>query len=119
VTVGEGHDGVDHGLAGVQQALVEGVAATGTPTAVVLGGRVQTFDRAIAQASAVLLLFPPGEEGGNGLADALTGAVNRSGRLPVSLARAVGQVPASARRRAGGGVAEYRQREGVATTVVD
>jgi beta-glucosidase len=47
-------------------------------------------------------MFPPGEEGGNGLADVLTGRVNPSGRLPVSIPRSVGQVPNHIGERAGG-----------------
>jgi beta-glucosidase len=45
----------------------------------------------------------PGEEGGNGIVDVLTGRVDATGRLPVSMPRTVGQVPLYASPRAGGG----------------
>jgi len=68
----------------------------------VVSGRVHTLDRVAARANAVVFVAPPGEEGGNGLADILTGTSNPSGRLPVSLPRAVGQVPVYVGTRAGG-----------------
>ncbi|HEY8284034.1 MAG TPA: glycoside hydrolase family 3 N-terminal domain-containing protein [Chloroflexota bacterium] len=102
-TVGEFNDAVDLDLTGVQQPLVDAIAATGTPlVVVVLSGRVHTLARVAARANALLYLFPPGEEGGNGLADVLTGATAPSGRLPVSLPRSVGQIPVHAGHRAGG-----------------
>ncbi|MEN9937248.1 MAG: hypothetical protein RLZZ387_3827 [Chloroflexota bacterium] len=103
VTVGEGNDSVGLDLTGVQGELVAAVAATGTPlVVVVLSGRVHTLEQVAAQANALVYLFPPGEEGGSGLADVLTGAVSPSGRLPVTLPRSVGQVPVYGRTRAGG-----------------
>lgn len=103
-TVGEANDATSLELTGVQAELVEAVAATGTPLVlVVLSGRVHTLGRVAACANALLQLFPPGEEGGSGLADVLTGAVNPSGRLPVTLPRTVGQIPVYAGMRAGGG----------------
>jgi beta-glucosidase len=102
-TVGEGNDATDLDLTGVQQELVTAVAATGTLlVVVVLSGRVHTLAQVVECANASILLVPPGEEGGSGLADVLTGAVNPSGRLPVSLPRAVGQVPVHVGVRAGG-----------------
>ena len=104
VTVGEGNDATNLDLTGVQQELVEAVAATGTPLVVaVLSGRVHTLARVARHANALIQLFPPGEEGGTGLAAVLTGAVNPSGRLPVTLPRVVGQVPIFYGHRAGGG----------------
>jgi beta-glucosidase len=103
VTVGEGNDAANLDLTGVQQELVEAIADTGTPVVVVvLSGRVHTLKRVAARAHALIQLFPPGEEGGSGLADVLTGAVNPSGRLPVTLPRMVGQVPIYHGYRAGG-----------------
>ena len=103
VTVGEGNDATDLDLTGVQEELVNAVSGTGTPTVVVvMSGRVHTLGRIAERANALVQLFPPGEEGGNGLADVLTGAVSPGGRLPVSLPRSVGQVPVHFAQRAGG-----------------
>lgn len=102
-TVGEGNDAAGLELTGVQAELVEALAATGTPlVVVVLSGRAHTLSRVAVHANALIQLFPPGEEGGSGLADVLTGAVNPSGRLPITLPRAVGQVPIYYGHRAGG-----------------
>jgi beta-glucosidase len=106
VTVGEGNDATNLDLTGVQPELVEALASTGTPlVVVVLSGRIHTLTSIAEQASALLLLFPAGEEGGNGLADVLTGRVNPAGRLPVTLPRVVGQVPLHSGYRAGGDLA--------------
>ncbi len=103
VSVGEGNDATNLDLTGVQSQLIESIAATGTPlVVVVLSGRVHTLENVVAKSNALILLFPPGEEGGNGLADILTGAVSPSGRLPVSLPRSVGQIPIHSGYRAGG-----------------
>lgn len=102
-TVGEGNDASSLDLTGVQQELIHAIAYTGTPlVVVVLSGRIHTLASVAGQANALLQVFPPGEEGGNGLADVLTGRVNPSGRLPVSLPRSVGQVPNYSGQRAGG-----------------
>jgi beta-glucosidase len=103
VTVGEGNDATNLDLTGVQQELVDAIAETGTPlVVVVLSGRVHTLASIARRANALLQVFPPGEEGGNGLADVLTGKVNPSGRLPVSMPRSVGQIPNHVGPRAGG-----------------
>lgn len=103
VTVGEGNDATSLDLTGVQSELVTALASTGTPlVVVVLSGRIHTLSCIANHANALLLLFPPGEEGGNGLADILTGKTHPGGRLPVTLPRSVGQVPIFAGLRAGG-----------------
>jgi beta-glucosidase len=103
VTVGEGNDATNLDLTGVQQELIEAIVETGTPlVVVVLSGRVHTLSAIAGRVNALLQVFPPGEEGGNGLADVLTGKVNPSGRLPVSLPRSVGQVPNHVGHRMGG-----------------
>jgi beta-glucosidase len=107
-TVGEARDAVDLDLTGVQPALVAAVAATGTPTVVVvLSGRVHTLAGVAGSAAALLQVWPPGEEGGAGLADVLFGDVNPAGRLPVTLPRHVGQVPIHHGHRAGGDRSQF------------
>ena len=102
-TVGEGRDAADLRLTGVQGELVSQVAATGTPTVVVvLSGRVHSLEAVVPLAAAVLQAWPLGEEGGHAIADILLGRAEPSGRLPVSLPRSVGQVPVYASPRAGG-----------------
>jgi beta-xylosidase len=93
-TSGEFTDRADLGLPGMQQALVEAIVATGTPTVVVLvNGRPPALPWIAAHVTAVVEAWLPGEEGGNALADVLFGDANPAGRLPVTLPRAVGQVP--------------------------
>ena len=107
-TVGEARDATDLSLTGRQTDLVEAVASTGTPTVVVvMSGRVHTLGREAAAANAIVLAWPGGEEAGSGLADVLTGSVDASGRLPVSLPRSVGQVPVHYNHRAGGGSSKF------------
>src|SRR2546421_2239292 len=102
-TVGEGNDATNLDLTGVQEELVKTLAGTGTPlVVVVLSGRIHTLASIARRANALLQVFPPGEEGGSGLGDVLTGKTNPSGRLPVSLPRSVGQIPNDVGLRAGG-----------------
>lgn len=93
-TSGEANDCADLRLTGRQEDLVRAVAATGTPTVVVLvNGRPLALGGILDSVDAVLEAWLPGEEGGNAVADVLFGAVSPAGRLPVTLPRAVGQVP--------------------------
>ncbi len=90
---GEAATRADLGLPDAQEELIAAVAATGKPYAVVLlGGRPLT-GAWLDSAPAVLMAWHPGIEGGNAIADVLTGAVNPGGKLPVTFPRAVGQVP--------------------------
>lgn len=95
-TVGEGCDRDDLELPGVQRELVEAVLATGTPVVLVLiTGRPYAVDWALERCAAVVQAFFPGEEGGNAIAGVLSGRVNPSGHLPVSMPRSAGAQPFS------------------------
>jgi beta-glucosidase len=103
-TSGEFRDVTDLALPGVQQQLVEAVVACGIPTiVVVLSGRAHALGWIAEHASALLYAWPPGEQGGAAIADILYGVASPSGRLPISLPRAAGQVPVHHDTRAGGG----------------
>lgn len=94
-TCGEGFDRTELTPPGVQEELVEAVHATGTPTVVVLvHGRPWGIEWMARNIPAIVEAWYAGEEGGNALADVLFGKVNPSGRLPISVPRSVGHVPA-------------------------
>ncbi|QFG68447.1 glycoside hydrolase family 3 N-terminal domain-containing protein [Ornithinimicrobium pratense] len=93
-TSGEGCDRDDLELPGVQRQLVEAVLATGTPVVLVLlTGRPYAVDWALEACSAVVQAFFPGEEGAGAIAGVVSGRVNPSGHLPVSLPRSAGSQP--------------------------
>ncbi len=91
---GEGFDRATLGLLGRQQELLEAVRATGTPLVVIyIQGRPLEMNWAAENADALLTAWYPGQEGGNALADVLSGDADPSGRLPISVPRSVGQLP--------------------------
>jgi beta-xylosidase len=93
-TSGEGCDAVDLALPGVQAQLVRSVLATGTPVVLVLlAGRPYALGDEVAAAAGIVCAFFPGQRGGAALAEVLTGAVEPSGRLPVSIPRDAGGLP--------------------------
>ncbi|PSS35547.1 hypothetical protein PHLCEN_2v1510 [Hermanssonia centrifuga] len=93
-TTGEHVDLSDLGLVGAQLKLVQAVKATGKPTVVVLvSGKPVAEPWIQANADAVIQQFYPGELGGLALAEVVFGAVNPSGKLPVSFPRNVGTTP--------------------------
>jgi len=93
-TVGEGSDTDSLQLPGVQEELLKQVVATGTPTIIVMtSGRPYALDGLENQVAAVLMAFQPGQEGADAIADLLTGKVNPSGRLVVSIPKNAGAVP--------------------------
>jgi len=82
------------GLPGVQEQLLEAVAATGTPVVLVLmNGRPLILEWAWDHVPAIVETWFLGVEAGNATADVLFGAVNPSGRLPVTFPRVLGQIP--------------------------
>jgi beta-glucosidase len=93
-TSGEFRDRTDLNLPGVQEQLARAVVAAGKPTAAVLvNGRPLSAPWLQENVSAILEAWLPGEEGAAAVADALFGAVNPGGKLPITIPRSVGQVP--------------------------
>lgn len=91
---GEGYDRSHLELPGSQEQLIKAVAATGTPTVVVLyNGSAVTMNNWVNDVAAVLEAWYPGEEGGNAVADVLFGAFSPGGKLPLTFPQYVGQVP--------------------------
>lgn len=108
-TSGEAIDRCTLDLPGAQQALVEAVVAAGTPVVVVLiDGRPLALPWIADHVPAVLHAWLPGEEGGHAIADVLFGAADPGGRLPVSMPRAVGQVPVFHGHKPSGGRSHWR-----------
>jgi beta-glucosidase len=94
-TDGEGQDVASLDLSGLQEDLVRAVAATGTPTALVLiNGRPLSIRWEAAHLPAIVEAWNPGERGGEAVADLLFGDYNPSGRLAITIPRSVGQLPA-------------------------
>ncbi|MEX3103727.1 MULTISPECIES: glycoside hydrolase family 3 N-terminal domain-containing protein [unclassified Streptomyces] len=93
-TSGEGCDAEDLRLPGVQAELLDALVATGVPVVLVmLAGRPYALGRWHGRLGAVVEAFFPGEEGGPAVAGVLSGRVNPSGRLPVSVPRVTGGQP--------------------------
>jgi beta-glucosidase len=77
-----------------EEDLVEAVAATGKPLAVVLmNGSALAVNWINEHANAVLDAWYPGEEGGAAVAETLSGKNNPAGRLPVTFYTGVDQLP--------------------------
>ena len=93
-TVGEGCDRDDLELPGLQRRLIDEVLATGTPVILVLlTGRPYAVGWALDRCAAALQVFFPGEEGAGAIAGVLSGRVNPSGHLPVTMPRSAGAQP--------------------------
>ena len=81
-------------LSNGQEALLEAVTATGMPVVLVLvSGRPLDISWAAEHVPAILEVWYPGVEGGNGVADLLFGDATPGGKLPVTWPRSVGQIP--------------------------
>ena len=94
-------------LPGEQRALAEAVLerarSDAIPVVVVLFcGRPLVVPWLAERADALLVVWFPGREAGNAIADVLTGRVAPSGRTPISWPRTLGQIPVFYGQRACG-----------------
>jgi beta-glucosidase len=91
-----GHMGDRSSLAlfGEQEALAEAILALAKPVVVLLlNGRPPAIPVIAERADAILEGWYLGQETGGAVADVLFGRVNPGGKLPISIARSVGQLP--------------------------
>ncbi len=94
VLSGEAHCRTDLTLPGAQKEMLARLKATGKPVVtVVMTGRPMDITDVVANSDAVLYCFHPGTMGGPAIANVLSGKVNPSGHLPVSLPKASAQQP--------------------------
>lgn len=94
VLSGEAHCRTDLTLPGAQKEMLARLKATGKPVvSVVMTGRPMDISDVVANSDAVLYCFHPGTMGGPAIANVLSGKVNPSGHLPVSLPKASAQQP--------------------------
>lgn len=91
---GEFQDRSSLSLPGHQEELINEIASTGKPVVVVLvGGSAIIMQKWINQVDGVMMVWYPGEEGGNAIASLLYGDNSPAGRLPISFPQAEGQLP--------------------------
>ncbi len=82
-------------LPAAQEDLLKALSATGKPLVVVLqNGSALAVNWAQDHAQAILEAWYPGEEGGDAIADTLSGANNPAGRLPLTFYRSLDELPA-------------------------
>lgn len=92
-TCGEDTDRSDIDLPGLQNRLIEQVAASGKPTILILiNGRPLDVEWATRNLPAILEAWEPGMYGGKAIAEILFGEVNPSAKLAITIPRTVGQI---------------------------
>lgn len=93
-TCGEDTDRDNLDLVGLQQELIERIAATGRPTLLVLvNGRPLGVEWAAEHLPAIVEAWEPGMTGGTAIAEILFGRVNPSAKLAMTVPRSAGQIP--------------------------
>jgi beta-glucosidase len=91
---GEGCSTATLELQGGQVALLDALAGTDTPVVLVLlNSKPAALPASALASAAVIQAFNPGMRGGRAIAELVLGQIEPSGRLPISVARHVGQQP--------------------------
>lgn len=92
--VGEGHSTATLELIGGQLALLEALAATGTPmTVVLMASKPHVLPQSVLDSAALIWAASPGMQGGRAIAELILGQIEPSGRLPMTFPRHAGQLP--------------------------
>jgi beta-glucosidase len=92
-TDGEDTDRSDIDLVGLQNELIQQVAASGKPTVLILiNGRPLGTEWAAENLPAIIEAWAPGMYGGQAIAEILYGIVNPSAKLAITIPRSVGQI---------------------------
>jgi beta-glucosidase len=82
-------------MVGHQDALVDAIAATGKPmVAFLFNGRPLSIRNLTEKASAIFECWYLGQETGQAVAEVLFGDINPGGKLPITIPRSVGHIPA-------------------------
>jgi beta-glucosidase len=82
-------------MVGLQDQLVDAIAATGKPiVAVLFNGRPISIGNVAAKVPAIFECWYLGQETGRALAEALFGDISPGGKLPITVPRSVGHIPA-------------------------
>lgn len=92
-TSGENIDRSDIEFPGNQLAFIQALVGTGKPVVVVMiNSRPIGSPWTADHAAALVTAFEPGSFGGQAIGEVLFGAVNPSGRLPISIPRSAGHI---------------------------
>ena len=92
-TCGENKDNSDIGLEKVQNELMDAIFAEGKPViSVIVDGRPLAVEGIVRRSEALLYAWLPGEMGAEAIVNVISGKVNPSGKLPVTLLRDSGQI---------------------------
>lgn len=82
-------------LVGLQDELIDAIAATGKPIiAVLFNGRPISIRNLTAKAAVIFECWYLGQETGRAIAEVLFGDINPGGKLPITIPRSVGHIPA-------------------------
>ncbi|WP_456826146.1 exo-beta-d-1,3/1,6-glucosidase [Cellulomonas sp. P5_E12] len=92
--VGEGRSTATLELVGGQVALLDALARTGKPlVVVVIASKPHVLPPSAMNAAAIIWAANPGMRGGRAIAELVLGQIEPSGRLPITFAEHVGQLP--------------------------
>jgi beta-glucosidase len=91
---GEAKSRADISIPACQVDLLKALKATEKPVILlIMSGRPLTIENVLKYSDAILMIWRPGTEAGNAVANILTGNYSPSGKLTMTFPRSVGQIP--------------------------